>query len=225
SSDKKPGVTPPPNPLQDPYSGAIALTFPLADGAYHKSLRDGWHDNRVGDFAGSWSHQNSTTQRAHDGVDIFPQSAKALPTVYAPLAARVAAVCVGGVYTQNRDAVIAPPWSYPAGTGADNIYGNYLWLYSTELGSLGYFAFYCHLQDDGLLRAVAAELVSGSDAVGVSTAVGTMGDTGNAAGQPQLHVELHYPRGNSFQCARCAPAKGGMTAFNPFPSLSRATLR
>ena len=226
--DKKPGGSLPLTPLQDPYTGRIPLVFPVLDGTYRKPLRDNWHDNRDG-VGYDWSHQKSITQRAHDGVDIFPRFSTALPTVYAPLAARVAAVYVGGVYTQNQDAAIAPPWPYPVGTGVDNIYGNYLWLYSTETASLGYFAFYCHLKDDDLLGAMAKKIGSGNDTVGVSTVVGTMGNTGNAADQPQLHVELHYPRSNAiqnaFQCARCEPVKDGMTAFNPFPSLSNATAR
>ncbi|HEY8599610.1 MAG TPA: M23 family metallopeptidase, partial [Thermomicrobiales bacterium] len=147
-----------------------------------------------------------------------------------PLAGRVAAVCVGGVYAEN--AAIKPPWAYPAGSGADNIYGNYLWLYSTDSRSRGYFVHYCHLQDDDLLRGMLAGVNTAHDGVDTGTPVGTMGETGNAAGQPQLHVELHYPQDpalgyarRNFTCARCAPTKAPMTAFNPFPSLSKATAR
>ncbi len=119
----------------------------MADGTYRKPVRDNWHDNREGDYGYSWSHENSSTQRAHDGLDIFPRFTGSLPTVYAPFAARVVDVNVDH-YRRATDAPLLPPWDY----GRDNIYGNYLWLYSTDPRSTGFFMFYCHLQDERLLR-------------------------------------------------------------------------
>lgn len=57
-----------------------------------------------------------------------------------------------------------------------------------------------------------------------SPPLGVIGDTGNAAGYPQLHVEIHYPTGSSFVCAECAPEKQ-LTAIDPYASLLRATPR
>lgn len=223
--NKKPGSSPILTPLENPYTGSIPLTFPVADGSYRKPFRDNWHDNREGPGY-DWSHQNGTAQRAHDGVDIFPRFASALPTAFAPLAGRLAAVCVGSNYSEN--AAIKPPWPYPVGIGAGNIYGNYLWLYSMDNQSTGYFVLYCHLQDDQLLRSLLTRVDTLNDGVDANTPVGTMGETGNAAGQPQLHLELHYPQvgaRQNFLCTQCDPDKGSMTAFNPFPSLSKAKAR
>lgn len=52
-----------------------------------------------------------------------------------------------------------------------------------------------------------------------------MGDTGNAAGTPQLHVEVHYPKGKTFTCTHCAPRKSGLTSLDPFNSLAGASPR
>jgi len=181
---------------------------------------DNWHDNRDGNYGYAWSHQNSPARRAHDGVDIFPFDRSALPPVYAPFAAQVVDVNVGG--QRVRDDSLAPNWDY----GQGNIYGNYVWLRSTEAdASKGFLAFYCHLQDDPTLRSLTGALVTsiaegGTLLVDHKTQVGMMGDTGNAANDPQLHMEIHYPRGITFTCARCTRTKDGMTAINPFPSLS-----
>jgi hypothetical protein len=51
-----------------------------------------------------------------------------------------------------------------------------------------------------------------------------MGDTGNAAGTPQLHSEIHYPAGSSFTCSHCTPSKV-LTSIDPEASLVRATRR
>lgn len=50
-----------------------------------------------------------------------------------------------------------------------------------------------------------------------------MGDSGNAPGDPQLHVELYLPRGAKFSCAKCPPLSPKRGAANPFPSLAQAT--
>jgi len=205
----------------------------VLDGTYRKPLRDNWHDNRDG-VGYDWSHQNSITQRAHDGVDIFPRFATSLPQVFAPFSARVAAVhIVGEGYTANSDPLIALPWEgyskYP------NIYGSYIWLYSTDAGdsthagSGGFFVFYCHLQtDDPILRAMATRAVENKSVTAIE-AVGTMGNTGNAGDQPQLHVEIHLPQrlseGSTFNCTKCRPSPRQLTAVNPFPSLSNAKAR
>lgn len=107
-----------------------------------------------------------------------------------------------------------------------NIYGNYVWLRSEEQASAGFFMFYCHLRDEGTLRALADRLSGGPVAVTSSTPVGVLGETGNAAGDPQLHLEIHYPDGKTFACQRCAPApRSGMTAIDPYSSLSHAVKR
>lgn len=223
--DRKPGAAPP-HALDDPYKGAIPLVFPVAEGAYRKPVRDNWHANREG-AAYPWSHENSATQRAHDGVDIFPRFAGSTVAVYAPFASHVAAVNVDG-YAKRADPNIALPWDYPpnATSPGQNIYGNYLWLRSEEQESAGFFMFYCHLRDEGTLRALADRLGGGQVMVYPSTPVGVLGETGNAAGDPQLHLEIHYPYGKTFVCQRCAPApRPGMTAINPHPSLSNAVKR
>jgi len=58
----------------------------------------------------------------------------------------------------------------------------------------------------------------------LATPPGVMGDTGNAAGSPQLHVEMHYPIGSSFVCAKCSPERQ-RTAIVPYASLLRAASR
>jgi len=159
--------------------------------------------------------------------------------VFAPFRAQVAAVNVAGASTPYRQSVnkaIQPPWPYPPATEGDNIYGNYIWLCSLAPDSLGYFMFYCHLQNEDILidlakRLDTANTNNGYVEIGTATPVGLMGESGNATNQPQLHLELHYPRETTspdyerqiFMCDRCAPTKSPMTAFNPFPSLSKAT--
>ena len=217
--DKKPGGPTPPTPAVDPYTGSIPLTFPLKEGDVQPVL-DNWHHPRDGNYGYDWSHQNSPARRAHDGIDLFPLSAD-LPLAYAPFAARVVDVNVDG-YRRATDATLRPPWDY----GRGNIYGNYLWLCCTEGDGRGFFAFYCHLHDEAVLRGLADTLATaGAPAVTANDVVGQMGETGNATGDPQLHLELHYPLGQSFTCTRCTRKKSGMTALNPYPSLSKAAPR
>ena len=52
--------------------------------------------------------------------------------------------------------------------------------------------------------------------------IGLMGDTGNAVGVPQLHVEIHYPLGMSYRCAHCAPQQQ-VTMLDAYASLLAAT--
>ena len=220
SPAKKPGGPTPPNPAVDPYTGSIPLAFPLVEGTYRQPVADNWHDPRDGNYGYAWSHQNSPARRAHDGIDLFPFSAD-WPLAYAPFAARVVDVNVDG-YRRATDATLRPPWDY----GGGNIYGNYLWLRCTEGDGTGFFAFYCHLQDEAVLRGLADTLATaGAPAVTTNDVVGTMGETGNATGDPQLHIEIHYPLGQSFTCTRCTRKKSGMTALNPYPSLSKAAIR
>ena len=231
---KQPGG-PSKTPLEDPYAGAIPLDFPLAGGTYRKPLRDNWHDNREGP-AYDWSHQNSATQRAHDGIDIFPRFAGTLPLVHAPCAARVVQINIDGSRATDgtTDGTLAPPEDYPQGRDPQvNIYGNYLWLEGTTGASAGYYFFFCHLQADETLRVLAQRLITKPVAeplvVDARQPVGRMGDSGNAPGDPQLHVELYLPRtaafpdGEKFSCAKCPPLSPKRGAANPFPSLAQAT--
>jgi murein DD-endopeptidase MepM/ murein hydrolase activator NlpD len=115
-----------------------------------------------------------------------------------------------------------PPWDYSR--AIDDVinlplYGNFVWLYRTDAGSPGYFVFFCHLKNETTLQA----LTSGQP-VTTSTPLGIMGDTGNAAGTPQLHAEIHYPAGSSFTCNHCTPNKA-LTSIDPEASLVRATRR
>ena len=71
--------------LVDPYGGSIPLVFPLAYGTYRSPVQDNWHANREGQTY-AWNHRNGLSQRAHDGVDIYPSRRSKLPRVYAPLA-------------------------------------------------------------------------------------------------------------------------------------------
>lgn len=213
--------------LVDPYSGSIPMVFPLLYGTYKSPVQDNWHANREGQTY-AWNHRNSTSQRAHDGVDIYPSRRRKLPPIYAPLAGKVAAVCTRSSNTLNAtvtykvSGTTPPPWDYSQ--AVDNIinlplYGNFVWLYSTDANSLGYFVFFCHLKNEPTLRSLAPD-----QQVRASTPVGVMGDTGNAAGTPQLHAEVHYPAGSGFTCSHCTPNRM-LTAIDPEASLVRATRR
>lgn len=213
--------------LVDPYIGAIPFVFPLADGAYDLPLQNNWHGLREGRLY-PWNHRGSTALRAHDGVDVYPSSTDSLPQVYAPLQGIVAAVCtrsdntLQATVTYRASSKTPPPWDYH--DAADNVaklplYGNFVWLLSTDPASAGYYVFFCHLQNDATLRSLAPD-----QAVSVQTPLAVMGDTGNAAGYPQLHVEVHYPRGQTYTCGECSPQKT-LTAINPYASLLLATKR
>lgn len=197
--------------LVNPYTGVIPLVFPLRVGTYENALVDNWHAFREGKPY-SWSHRGAKNRRAHDGIDVFPLPGQA-PTVFAPFSATVAAVGVDGVL--RRSSVSPPPWSY----SASDIYGNFVWLRSTEAASAGYFFFACHLQSETTLRALKPDQIVNS-----ASPLGVLGDTGNASGSPQLHVELHYPAGSRFACKSCRPRQS-LTAINPFESLARAQSR
>jgi murein DD-endopeptidase MepM/ murein hydrolase activator NlpD len=115
-----------------------------------------------------------------------------------------------------------PPWNYSQ--AIDNVaklplYGNFVWLYSTDANSLGYFVFFCHLQNETTIKTLKPE-----QQVGVNTPVGVMGDTGNAQGAPQLHTEIHYLSGSSFTCTRCGPNKV-LTSIDAEASLTGAAKR
>jgi murein DD-endopeptidase MepM/ murein hydrolase activator NlpD len=213
--------------LVDPYSGAIPLVFPLVYGTYKNPVQDNWHVNRQGRIY-TWNHRNTSSQRAHDGVDVYPSRRRKLPRVYAPLAGKVAAVCtrssntVNATVTYKVSSATPPPWDYSQ--AIDNIinlplYGNFVWLYCTDANSLGYFVFFCHLKNETTIQSLEPD-----QPVNVSTPLGVMGDTGNAAGAPQLHAEIHYPAGSSFTCSHCSPGKV-LTAIDPHASLVRATRR
>jgi murein DD-endopeptidase MepM/ murein hydrolase activator NlpD len=212
--------------LVDPYGGSIPLVFPLPYGTYKAPVQDNWHANREGKTY-AWNHQNGSSQRAHDGVDIYPSRRRKLPRVYSPLAGRVAAVCTRssntvGATVNYRVSSTPPPWDYSR--AIDDViklplYGNFVWLYSTDPVSAGYFVFFCHLKNEATLQGlVPGQLVT------TGTPVGVMGDTGNAAGTPQLHAEIHYPRGFGFTCSHCTPNKM-VTSIDPEASLIRATRR
>jgi murein DD-endopeptidase MepM/ murein hydrolase activator NlpD len=213
--------------LVDPYNGSIPLVFPLAYGTYKTPVQDNWHANREGRIY-TWNHQNGSSQRAHDGVDIYPSRRSKLPRVYAPLAGRVAAVCtrssntVGATVNYRLSTERPPPWDYSR--AIDDVinlplYGNFVWLYSTDALSAGYFVLFCHLKNEATLQGLAPDQL-----VTTSTPVGVMGDTGNAAGTPQLHAEIHYPAGYKFTCSRCTPNRT-LTSIDPEASLIRATRR
>jgi hypothetical protein len=217
--------------LVDPYTGAIPLVFPLPSRTYKAPVQDNWHANREGRTY-TWNHWNSTTQRAHDGVDVFPSRPRKLPRVYAPLTGTVAAVCtrssntVNAAVTYEVSDLRRPPWDYSRAIDTEinrPLYGNFVWIYSTDADSLGYFVFFCHLKNETTIQSLYPDMP-----VTVSTPVGLMGDTGNAVGAPQLHAEIHYPAGSSFACSHCTPSKvltEAPTAINPQPSLAQATPR
>jgi hypothetical protein len=213
--------------LVDPYGGSIPLLFPLPYGTYKAPVQDNWHANREGRTY-AWNHQNGASQRAHDGVDIYPSRRRKLPRVYAPLAGRVAAVCtrssntIGAAVNYRVSSTTPPPWNYSR--AIDDVinlplYGNFVWLYSTDARSAGYFVLFCHLKNEATLQGLVPD-----QAVTTSTPVGIMGDTGNAAGTPQLHAEIHYPSGSGFTCNHCTPNKA-LTSIDPEASLVRATRR
>jgi murein DD-endopeptidase MepM/ murein hydrolase activator NlpD len=214
--------------LVDPYGGSIPLVFPLVYGTYKAPVQDNWHVNREGQIY-NWNHRNGSSQRAHDGVDIYPSRRRKLPKVYAPLSGTVAAVCtrssntVGATVTYKVSSATPPPWDYSR--AIDNVinlplYGNFVWLCSTDANSLGYFVFFCHLKNETTIQSLRLD-----QPVTVNTPLGVMGDTGNAAGTPQLHAEIHYPAGSSFTCSQCTPDKEFITSIDPEASLIRATRR
>lgn len=213
--------------LINPYDGAIPLAFPLLEGTYRAPVADNWHVGRQG-RPYPWNHVNGPAARAHDGVDIYPAPG-VLPVVYAPLSGIVAAVCRRPVNTPDAAALTyrvstrtPPPWDFSQ--AVDDVaglplYGNFVWIVSAEPGSRGYFVFFCHLQDEPGIRTLVPD-----QPVGVHSRLGVLGDTGNAAGTPQLHTEIHYPSGAGYPCSHCAPGRT-LTSVDPHASLARAALR
>ena len=213
--------------LVDPYAGSIPLIAPLRSGTYQTPVGDNWHVSRQGRLY-PWNHRNSKVARAHDGVDLYPSAGRPLPTVYAPLAGTVAAVCVRAEnsltaqVSYRASATTPPPWDYSSAIdSAANLplYGNFVWLRSTDPTSAGYFIFLCHLQNEPTIRALIPD-----QPVSATTPLGLLGDTGNATGAPQLHIEIHYPADSSFGCRSCAPRKS-LTNINPYASLRNAAMR
>lgn len=213
--------------LINPYSGSIPLTFPLTSGTYQTPVVDTWHAAREGSLY-PWNHRNGRSQRAHDGVDVYPVAGQPLPPVYAPLSGTIAAVClrsdntVNGTVTYRASQRTPPPWNYSQ--AVDTVanlpmYGNFVWIRSTDATSAGYFVFFCHLQNEALIQGLVPD-----EAVTATSAVGVLGDTGNATGSPQLHAEIHYPSGSTFSCRHCAPKKM-LTSVDSFASLQNATIR
>ena len=213
--------------IVSPYSGAIPMTLPVRYGQY-RAFRDNWHERRFGP-ASRWSHRLSLTQRAHDGNDVYPASRSYMGVVYAPFRGIVSAVCTyaNGVPTYRVSRTTPPPWNYSqVFDGRTPRYGNFIWLRSTAAdASNGYFMFYCHLQNESLLRSLRDKLRVGEVAVNSSSSVGRIGESGNAVGDPQLHLEIHHPIGSSFACSRCRPKRYGLTAIDPYPSLRAARIR
>lgn len=212
--------------LIDPYSGAIPMTFPLVEGTYGTTVASSWHAGREGRLY-PWNHANGATLRAHDGVDTYPAPG-ALPEVYAPLSGTVAAVCLRAANTP--DAPVAyrvsnmtpPPWDFSQAVddiAALPLYGNFVWLYSTDDNSNGYFIFFCHLQNEPVIQSLVPD-----QPVGTESRLGVVGDSGNAAGTPQLHTEIHYPAGLRYPCNRCAPSRA-LTSLNSEASLLGAAHR
>jgi murein DD-endopeptidase MepM/ murein hydrolase activator NlpD len=213
--------------LIDPYIGAAPFIFPLADGAFETPLQNNWHGLREGKLY-PWNHRGSTALRAHDGVDVYPSANDHLPAVFAPLRGTVIAVCsrsdntLQAQVTYRASAKTPPPWDYH--DAFDDVaqlplYGNFVWLLSSDPASAGYFVFFCHLQRDATLQALRPD-----QPVTVDTPLGHMGDTGNAAGYPQLHVEIHYPSGTSYLCGECSPEQR-LTSLDPYASLLLAAPR
>ena len=211
-------------PLVDPYIGSIPLAFPVVEGSYQTPLNNNWHASRQAERY-AWNHRNGPDLRAHDGVDIYPLTDQPLPTVYAPVAARVAAVAVrtenslAAPLTYQVSSQTPPQWDYS--TAVDTVenlplYGNFIWLISTDPASAGYFVLLAHLQTEPLIERLVPD-----QPVAVGTPLGVLGDTGNAAGVPQLHVELHYPVGERFTCAHCSPLSS-LTVLDPYASLVAA---
>lgn len=213
--------------LIDPYEGSIPLTFPLAEGTYASPIVDNWHAPRDG-AAYPWNHRLVGPRRVHDGVDVFPLPDAPLPVAYAPVQGTVAAVCyrpenrLDAPLTYRESGATAPPWDYSRAEDTVSVlplYGNFVWLMSTDPASAGYFIFSCHLQAEPVLESLMPD-----QPVTAETPIGVMGDTGNAEGTPQLHVELHYPGDFGFRCQRCRPPVL-LTAFNSFASLRDAVPR
>jgi hypothetical protein len=214
------------NGLVDPFAGSVPLAFPLEDGTCVSPLVDNWHQEREGQIY-PWNHRTAPAARAHDGVDIYPAGGGG-PRVYAPFAATVAAVCtrsanrVDAAMRYRVSSATPPPQDYSQ--AIDDVvslplYGNFIWLLSTDPRSAGYYVFVCHLQNEAILSSLVPD-----QPVTPASPLGVVGDTGNAAGTPQLHVELHYPAGATYVCTHCTPART-LTSFDPFASLQLASVR
>ena len=59
--------------------------------------------------------------------------------------------------TYKVSSTTPPPWDYSR--AIDNIinlplYGNFVWLYSTDSNSIGYFVFFCHLKNETTIRSL-----------------------------------------------------------------------
>ena len=212
-------------PVIDPYIGTIPLAFPVVEGSYQTPLNNNWHASRQAERY-SWNHRNGPDLRAHDGIDIYPLADALLPPVYAPLVGRVAAVAIraenrlDAPLTYQVSSQTPPPWDYSTAADAvENLplYCNFIWLISTDPATAGYFVLLAHLQTEPLIEQLVPD-----QPVSVGIPLGMLGDTGNAAGVPQLHVELHYPVGERFSCAHCSPVSPS-TALDPYASLVAAT--
>jgi murein DD-endopeptidase MepM/ murein hydrolase activator NlpD len=179
--------------LINPYTGSIPLSSPLRAGTFSQPIQDNWHASREGALY-AWSHRYAKTRRAHDGVDVIP-TAGTSPTVYSPVAGTIAAVCFRETNSLDETPVYSvdgngpPPWNYSlaADTVAGTpLYGNFVWIRSSDTASAGYHVFVCHLAADDATRSLVAGTVVTTD-----SPLGFVGDTGNAVGSPQLHVEIH----------------------------------
>lgn len=215
--------------LIDPYAGAIPIVFPLAHEGYKSPVSDNWHLKREGQLY-PWSHATSLIHRGHDGIDLFPpKNPNLAPIVYSPVAGKLVAICsrsdntLAASVNYQASTTNPPPWDYS--TAIDSaahlpLYGNFVWIYSTEVASQGYFICLAHLQNEPiyLQRLQLDQLVS------TSTPLGLVGDSGNAQGTPQLHFEIHYPASHYFKCQHC-PLERGLTALNPAASLQTALPR
>jgi murein DD-endopeptidase MepM/ murein hydrolase activator NlpD len=210
-----------------PHEPVIPLAFPISEGDYDASFEGDWHAARQGRVY-PWNHRDREGRR-HDGIDIHPTSTSDLPVVGSPLTGHVVAVCVrltNHVRTLVRYRVShsgPPPWDYRR--GVDEVanlplYGNFVWIRSSESDSSGLWTFLCHLQNEPIIRGLEA-----GQRVERGTPLGRMGDTGNAVGRPQLHLELHRPLAGAGVCHRCLPASASVTSIDPFPSLAAAAAR
>jgi hypothetical protein len=67
---------------------------------------------------------------------------------------------VGATVNYKVSGMTPLPWDYSR--AIDNVinlplYGNFVWLYSTDANSLGYFIFFCHLKNETTLQSLAPD--------------------------------------------------------------------
>jgi murein DD-endopeptidase MepM/ murein hydrolase activator NlpD len=170
----------------------MPMAFPFAKSVSYR-YRNNFLEARAGlpEWYNHWFLRNrdGTLKRAHDGVDIY---ARRGTHVLAPIS--------GTVIDPRKHWA---PWR-------PDRYGRVVVIESDERTSAGYVVILSHL--DLAVVSYGAHVTRGQY-------VGTVGDTGNAQGTPQLHFEVRAPF--TFAVTELGRRRQ-VDAFDPYPSIRRA---